>query len=78
MMPIEYEVVFSPGVRYGKHADKPVIYHIKYTHLLSVLCGKHPVSHNFMDAPEMSATCPRCLKTFELRKDSLNLQRKSV
>lgn len=77
-MAIEYEVVFLPGVRNGKHAGKPIRYHIKYTHLISSLCGKHPVSHNFKDAPGVDATCPECLKALEHRKKSLNLHRKSV
>ena len=80
-MPIEYEVAFLPGIRNGKNGDKPILYHLKYTHLMSSLCGRHPVSHNFMDAPgkdESDVTCSACLKTLEYRKKYLNIRRKSV
>ena len=80
-MTLKYEVAFLPGIRNGKNGTKPITYHVKYSHLRSALCGKQPVSHEFMDAPnesESNINCPKCKEALESRKKYLNLQRKSV
>jgi len=78
-MTIEYAIVFLPGVRNGKNHDKPIVYHAKYTHLISSLCGKHPTNHNFIEVIEKNDNdicCPRCLKILNKRKKYLNLNKK--